>query len=153
MSKSAGPRLAALSRAVRESSLKRLRLVPEGFEDWRPVNGAMSFTDLAQHLVDADKWLFRQLKIKNLKPMVGKSHVFDSIDRTGYLNLVTELERTGVQRSDLLEGISGTELSETIDDSRFGTVTIWWVVVRGNLDHEAHHRGQIATYLRIMESR
>jgi hypothetical protein len=133
--------------------LKRLRLVPEGFEDWRPVNGAMSFADLAQHLVDADKWLFRKLKMKNLKPMIGKSHVFDSIDRAGYLNLVAELERCGVQRSDLLESISGTELSEIIYDSRFGNVTVWWVVVRGNLDHEAHHRGQIACYLRILESR
>ena len=37
-------------------------------------------------------------------------------------------------------------------DDRFGgDVSLWWVVVRGNLDHEAHHRGQLATLLRIIE--
>jgi len=33
-------------------------------------------------------------------------------------------------------------------DERFGETTLWWIVVRGNLDHEIHHRGQIAAYLR-----
>ena len=28
---------------------------------------------------------------------------------------------------------------------------MWWIIVRGNLDHETHHRGQIAAYLRMLD--
>jgi uncharacterized damage-inducible protein DinB len=37
-----------------------------------------------------------------------------------------------------------------VDDRFGGEVTLWWTIVRGNLEHEAHHRGQIAVYLRIV---
>ena len=49
---SEGRRLAEFSRAVRESTLKRLRLVPDGFENWRISPQAMSFADVAKHLID-----------------------------------------------------------------------------------------------------
>jgi uncharacterized damage-inducible protein DinB len=142
--------LAAWSRAVRESSLKRLRLVPASSENWRPVPEAMSFADLAHHLVEADLWLFRKLQVRTLEPIVGRANAIHITSRDEYLDLLQRLEKTGLKRSELIESLSKEELNEHIDDQRFGgEVTVWWVIVRGNLDHEAHHRGQIAAYLRI----
>ncbi len=44
--------------------------------------------------------------------------------------------------------MSREELAREVFDGRFGgRVRVWWIVVRGNLDHEAHHRGQIAAGL------
>src|SRR3989304_3624847 len=54
-----GARLAAFSMAVRESTLKRARAVPDGFENWRIDDEGMSFADQVRHLIDADRWLFR----------------------------------------------------------------------------------------------
>ena len=142
--------LAAFARAVRESSLKRLRLVPAGRESWRPTLEAMNFADLAHHLIDADEWLFRKLEDRALEPMVGHAGDAGEITRAGYLELLARLEETGRERSDLIAGLSPDQLAEPIVDRRFGgEVTVWWVIVRGNLDHEIHHRGQIATYLRM----
>lgn len=142
--------LAAWSRAVRESSLKRLRLVPAGREGWRPTPEAMSFADLARHLIDADEWLFRKLEDHALEPMVGHAGDAGEVTRAGYLELLDQLEQTGSQRSDLIAGLSPAQLAEPIFDRRFGgEVTVWWVIVRGNLDHEVHHRGQLAAYLRM----
>jgi len=142
--------LAAWSRAVRESSLKRLRLVPEGRENWRATPESMSFADLAKHLIDADEWLFRKLEDRALEPMVGHAGIAGEVSRAGYLDLLARLEATGRQRSDLIAGLSPAQLAEPIFDRRFGgEVTVWWVIVRGNLDHEIHHRGQLAAYLRI----
>jgi uncharacterized damage-inducible protein DinB len=141
--------LAAWSRAVRESSLKRLRRVPAGREAWRPTPEAMSFADLARHLIDADEWLFRKLADRALEPMVGHAGDAGEITRDGYLGLLKRLEETGRERADLIAGLSPAQLAEPIFDRRFGgEVTVWWVIVRGNLDHEVHHRGQIAAYLR-----
>jgi len=146
-----GKRLAEFSTAVRESTLKRLRLVPEGYENWRISPETMSFADLAQHLIDADNWLFKMLELKNLKPMVGKPGLVEVTNRSRYLSLLEGLMETGARRAEILENMTERELSEMIFDGRFGReVSVWWIIVRGNLDHEIHHRGQIAAYLRAI---
>jgi uncharacterized damage-inducible protein DinB len=142
--------LAEWSRAVRESSLKRLRAVPAGSENWRPVANAMSFGDLAHHIVEADEWLFRKLEARALAPMVGRAGAVDITVREQYMQLLRELEQWGAKRSRLIAGFSDEQLRERVEDRRFGgEVTVWWIVVRGNIEHEIHHRGQIAAYLRM----
>lgn len=147
-------RLAEFSRAIRESTLKRLRLVPEGHENWRISSKAMSFADIAQHLIDADNWLFEKLGIKNLKPMVGRANLVEIKGRSQYDVLLGELEKIGDRRSTMLDKITDEELSEMIYDDRFGgEVSAWWIIMRGCLDHEIHHRGQISAYLRAIDQK
>lgn len=145
-------RLALFSRAVRESTLKRLRLVPEGCENWRISSKAMSFADIAQHLIDADNWLFEKLRTKNLKPMVGRANLVEITGRGQYDVLLGDLEQIGDRRSSMIDKITDEELSEMIYDDRFrGEVTAWWIIMRGCLDHEIHHRGQFSAYLRAID--
>ncbi len=152
MSSLEGQRLAAFARAVRESTLKRLRRVPPGRENWRIAPGAMSFADLAQHLVDTDEWLFKKIEVKTLDPIVGYAGAIEIADRAAYLALLDALARTGERRCALLESLTEKQFAEKIFDARFGgEVSLWWIIVRGNLDHEIHHRGQLATYLRAMD--
>lgn len=149
-----GERLASLSRAVRESTLKRLRQVPPDFENWRISTHAMSFADVAHHLVEADHWLFQKLKQPSLQGIDAVAGEAGEVDGQGFRRLITELEETGEQRARLLVEMSPPGLAEMIPDDRFGgEVSVWWVIVRGNLDHEAHHRGQIAAYLRALQDR
>jgi len=44
--------LAAFSDRVRDSTLKRVRRVPDGKENAAFPHGAMSFADIADHLID-----------------------------------------------------------------------------------------------------
>ncbi len=143
--------LAEFSMAVRESSLKRLRLVPEGCEVWRPVDGAMSLTDIAAHLIECDLWLFDKLRNDSLAPIHGEAGRVKAADRKQYMALLDQLDQVGRQRRAVISGLDEGELARMTMDRRFaGEVTVWWVIVRGNLDHEIHHRGQIATYLRMI---
>jgi uncharacterized damage-inducible protein DinB len=146
-----GARLARLSAAVRESTLSRLRRVPPGREGWRIADGAMSFADLARHLVDADEWLFRKLRDPEADPMRGEPGIAAVRGRADFERILEELERTGRERETLLGAMRDARLRERIPDARFGgEVEIWWLIVRGNLDHEIHHRGQVAAYLASM---
>ena len=148
---STGQRLAEFSEAVRNSSLKRLKIVPPGKENWRISPEAMSFADTANHLREADVWLFKKLENKDLPHMAGKPNAMNNISRDEYERLLDDLEKLGKRRAELLSNMSDDQFEESIYDDRFGTVTVWWVIVRGNLDHEAHHRGQIAAYLRVVK--
>ena len=114
----------------------------------------MSFADLAQHLIDTDEWLFKKIEVKTLDPIVGYTGVVEITDRADYLALLDALVRTGAQRCALLENLTEDQLDEKIFDARYeGEVSLWWIIVRGNLDHEIHHRGQLAAYLRAIETR
>ena len=149
-----GQKLAELSRAVRESTLKRLRLVPAGLEDWRPGAAAMSFADVAHHLLEADAWLFRKLDDPSLASMVGSVGEAGTVNAGTLRALLSKLEQSGERRAALLDAMSSDDLERSIHDDRFGgDVTVWWAIVRGNLDHETHHRGQIASYLRTLNDR
>ncbi|MEE8575679.1 MAG: DinB family protein [candidate division Zixibacteria bacterium] len=144
--------LALLAGAVRESSLKRLRLVPEGSENWRPVETAMSFADIAFHIKEADLWLFTKLRNSNQKSMKGAAHALEVSSTQQFENLIDELAALGDRRSALIEAMSIERLESLIPDDRYDRkVTVWWIIARGNLDHETHHRGQIASYLRLIE--
>lgn len=146
-----GQRLAEFSRAVRDSTIKRLQLVPPGYENWSTVPQAMSFADLAKHLVEADNWLLKMLRNKNLKPVKGRAGLIEVNNRDEFMLLIKKLETTGNIRAEMLQDLSDDMLSEMIFDERFNReVTVWWIIVRGNLDHEIHHRGQMAAYLRAL---
>jgi uncharacterized damage-inducible protein DinB len=113
----------------------------------------MSFADIARHLIDADEWLFKMLELKNLKPIKGRARQIEIGNRTEYTGLLDQLAEIGEKRADSIGKIDSVQLSELIYDERFGQeVMVWWIIVRGNLDHEIHHRGQIATYLRLSKN-
>jgi len=146
-------RLSDLASAIRESTLKRLRMVPPGREDWRPTEGALSFADIAHHLIQCDEWLFRKLAEPQTPGITAKARAAVVRERAQFESSLSQLTVLGDRRTILISGLSIAQLGALLPDDRFGgEVAVWWVIVRGNLDHEAHHRGQLATYLRIVAS-
>ena len=146
-----GKRLAELAAAVRESTLKRLRHVPAGRENFSIAVQSMSFADTARHLVDADEWLIAKLRDRDLPPMRGRPGLAEVGSRGEYLELLRRLEETGRARRELVGSMTAEQLEEQVPDARFGgEVSVWWLVARGNLDHETHHRGWIAACLRTV---
>ncbi len=145
-------RLVDFSLAVRESTLKRLRSIPPGFENWRISENSMSISEIAHHLIEADLWLFKKVRIKNLEPIVGEKGKINVSSRKDFLQLIDKLIDTGRKRSEWIQNMDENDLQEMIYDKRFKKeVTVWWLLLRGNLDHEIHHRGQLAVYLRVIK--
>lgn len=148
--------LADLSLAVRESSLKRFRVVPAGFENWRITRESMSVADLARHIVDADEWLFRKLVDPSLSPIDGNPGEVTITDRAQYDVLIERLDETGRERADLMRTMTDAALEKRIVEPFYGNageISVWWLLVRVNLDHEIHHRGALAVYLRVLKER
>jgi len=145
--------LAEFSNAVRISTITRLRLIPVGKENWRFSPGSMSSADIAYHLIETDDWLFKKIELKNLKSIKGNSGTVEINTRNDYLKLIEKLNNSGEKRAGFILSLDDKVFQEKIYDDRFGKeVSVWWIIVRGNLDHEIHHRGQLSTYQRAIET-
>lgn len=128
--------------------------MPPGGENLAVGAGAMSAADVAQHLIDADVWLERKLRRPDLSAMRGRAGTVWIDRRAEWDRLLDQLERSGRRREELLLALNSEELDRRLPDERFGgEASVWWIVVRGNLEHEAHHRGQIAAGLRMAAER
>ena len=144
-------KLAEFATAVRNSTIKRLKQVPAGKENWRITPDAMSITEIAHHLIEADEWLIEKIENRDLEPMQGKTGTVKIDDNLEFLNLINRLQHSGEKRCSFIKKLDESKLQSTIFDKRFGKkVTIWWIIVRGNLDHEIHHRGQLSAYLKML---
>lgn len=141
--------LAQFSLAVRESSVKRLRKTPQGKECVRLRKGGMNIAEIGYHILEADTWLFEKLRNRDLEPMVGRAGFIHDVSAAAFQTLVEDLVSSGRKRSELIKNLSDKQFFEPMSDARFGgETTVWWVIVRGNLDHEIHHRGQLSVHLR-----
>ena len=146
--------LTEFSRAVRESTLKRLRLVPEGYENWKISSGSLSFAEIAKHIIDLDYWLFEKIKNPELKSIETETAIIKDCGREKFIMLINELEELLEKKIEFINTFDEEKLKIKIFDDRFNSeVSIEWIILRGNLDHEAHHRGQIAAYLRVLKDK
>lgn len=143
--------MAEFSEAVRGSTLSRLQKVPEYYENWRPSPGAMSVGDILQHLLDCDKWLIEKILLPETQAIQGQAGQVVIEDRRMFVEKIEELRVSGTSRKKWITGLDNSILTKEIFDDRFGkNVTIWWIIMRGNIDHEIHHRGQLSVYLRMI---
>jgi len=150
---STSTQLAEFSNAVRISTISRLQLIPVGKENWRISPAAMSSADIAYHLIQTDDWLFKKIELKDLESIKGDAGTVEIKTRDNYLELIEELNKSGKKRAGLILSLDDKALQEQIYDDRFRKkVSVWWIIVRGNLDHEIHHRGQLSSYLRVIDA-
>jgi len=140
--------------SVRESTIKRLEIVPEGYENWKVSSGALSFAEIANHLIDCDNWLFEKIKNPNIKSIQTETSIIKYCDRDLYKKLINNLKELREIKVDFINSFDEDKLNTKIFDDRFNSeVSIAWVILRGNIDHEIHHRGQISAYLRVLKDK
>ncbi len=139
-------------RAVRTSTLKRLKAVPVGYENWRISKNALSLAEIAQHLIDTDDWLIKKINDPTIKSIYAEKGSIEDCSREEFYSFISALEESLKRKIKFIESLDKEKMESKIYDDRFnGEVSIEWIILRGNIDHEIHHRGQIAVYLRVLK--
>jgi uncharacterized damage-inducible protein DinB len=144
--------LIAFCKAVRDSTLKRLKIVPEGFENWRISKNSLSLAEIAQHLLDSDDWTINKIKDPTIKSILAEKGSIEDCSRDEFNTVISALEESLENKIKFIDSLDKEKMKSKIYDDRFNDeVSIEWIILRGNIDHEIHHRGQIAAYLRALE--
>lgn len=146
-------RLADFSDRVREATIKRLRLVPAGKENMSFPEGSMSPADIAAHLVHIDEVMIDLPKTRFKGKDLGVQGQGRVRSRDEYDNRVLELSALKDKRRDFILAQDDDSLAVAIEFealSGSGTTDLGAMIYR-LLDHEIHHRGALAVYLRAYE--
>ena len=140
--------LADCAKLVRESTFKRLRRVAPPDRLWNPSPGTLTFADTLAHLVDADRWLLAHLDGGRPGDVRIAPHDADRIDWDA---AVAELKSLGLERARRFSQFTEQDLTTiAFDDVRpDGRALLWQLVLRRNLDHEIHHRGELQLMLKL----
>ena len=139
-------------KAVRNSTLKRLRVVPEGYENWRISKNALSFAEIAKHLIEIDEWTINKINDPAIESILPEEGSIENCSREKFNDLISALEDSLKKKIKFFSSLDSKKMERKIYDDRYkDMVSIEWVILRGNLDHEIHHRGQIAAYLRVLQ--
>ena len=141
-------------RVVRDSTIKRLKAVPEGYENWSISKNALSFAEIAQHLLDSDDWTINKINNPGIKSILAEEGSIEDCSRKEFNQLISTLEESLERKFKFIESLDKEKMGSKIYDDRFNDeVSIEWIILRGNIDHEIHHRGQVAVYLRMLKDR
>ncbi len=144
--------LKQFSIAVRESTIKRLIKVPEGYENWKISEGSLSFAQIAKHLIDLDYWLCEKIKNPFINSIETQNVEGLTFTREQFNKLIFKLKDSLEVKLKVIDSLGQETLEAKIfDDSYSEEVSIMWLILRRNLDHEIHHRGQIAVCLRVLQ--
>jgi len=146
-------RLRAHVRSVRARTLAVLQHIPPDRVKWRPVEGMLTLGQLVRHLAQAEMMWQEVVKGHwDLKQLLAVRRDLDLIEATGPVeNLMAELtllEVTHRQTLELLATLTDEDLARSMNGLA-GRVTLYDVIL-GLCEHEAHHRGQIVAYLRML---
>jgi uncharacterized damage-inducible protein DinB len=141
-------------KAIRESTLKRLKIVPEGYENWRISKNALSFAEIVRHLIKSDDWTIKKIKDPTIKSILPEKGKFEDCSKEEFYSLISTLEESLDRKINFINTLNEEKMESKIYDDRFNdVVSVEWIILRGNLDHEIHHRGQIAAYLRVLRDK
>ncbi len=141
-------------RAVRNSTIKRLKAVPEGYENWRISKNALSFAEIAKHLIESDDWTIKKINEPTIKSILPEKGSLENCSREEFNAIILELEESLDRKIELINSLDKEKMESKMYDDRFNDeVSIEWIILRGNIDHEIHHRGQVAVYLRMLKDR
>jgi uncharacterized damage-inducible protein DinB len=129
---------------VHQRTMRVVRCIPPGKVDWSFRQGKFTLGDLARHIATANRYIFAET-------LAGKPSRYAGCGRELAPTYDEIISLTETLHSESFEIISClTDLNGKCATPDGASMTTWkWL--RAMVEHEIHHRGQIYTYLALLE--
>ena len=130
--------------SIRRRTVQYIRAVPEDRLDWAPKAGEFTCGDLIRHL-GASELMFAGGAAREKWRYPGH----DRGPEKSLAELLENLEASHAQTIDLIGRIGDAELVQPRPSIQ-GTPVKTWRLLMAMVEHEVHHRSQLAVYLSLM---
>ena len=118
--------------------------IPADRLDWRPAAGELSCAEIARHIAST-----RRMNIVSATLGAGLYPGHDERFGATLDDLLHYLDATNAEISNRLAGMRDEELAEPRMSNQGGPYPAWNSLL-AMIEHEVHHRSQLATYLSLM---
>lgn len=141
-------------RGFRRRTRRTLAAFPKDAGPWRPTEGAFCVADLTRHLGRAERDFF-VARVCGVPPRVAVGSEA-ALGRGGDPDLpgaLAELDAVHEESCAMLADLEKREGPEALQrrvTTPMGAEITAWKLLRAMCEHEAHHRGQLALYLRML---
>ncbi len=130
---------------VRKRTLRYARVVPDDHINWSPQEGEFTCADILRHISSAEKMFVNVV-------MQGKWH-YEGHDgsQKSLEELIVHLEQTHHEAMEALQSLPDSELGQSRPAFEGDAQVKVWRWLMAMIEHEIHHRSQLAMYLLLLE--
>lgn len=130
--------------SIRRRTLNYVQAIPDSQADWSPKPGEFTVMDIIHHLASAEMMFVGAV-------VEGRWRYFKHPQQTGpeLETALARLNESHAQAMNTLRSLADTELDQprpTLD----GPPVKAWRLLLAMVEHEIHHRSQLAVYLSLM---
>jgi uncharacterized damage-inducible protein DinB len=129
---------------IHQRTMRVVRCIPPDKVDWSFRPGKFTIGDLARHISTANRYIFAET-------LQGKPSRYSGCAREWaptYDEIIALSETLHAESLGIISALPDLNAKCTTPDG--ASVTVWkWL--RAMTEHEIHHRGQIYTYLALLE--
>ena len=129
---------------VHHRTMRVVRCIPLDKVDWSFRQGKFTFGDLARHIATTNRYLFAETLRGNPSRYAGCGREL----APSYDEVLTLMEALHGESAEILSRLTDLNGKCKTPD---GTVLTTWKWMRAMVEHEIHHRGQLYTYLALLE--
>lgn len=131
---------------IRDRTRRVVRVIPPDRLEWTFRPGEWTLGDLVRHIAAIERWMYGETLSGRFTRYAGCSR--DLAD--GYDAVLAYFDRMHTETVEILRGFSDASLSEKCITPAGSPITrSKWM--RALVEHEIHHRGQIYTYLGMLD--
>jgi uncharacterized damage-inducible protein DinB len=134
--------LAAYFDRIRARTMRVVACVPPDHTDWTFREGKFTFGDVMRHLASSERWMFAENAA--LRPSRYPGHGPELAD--GYDAIVAYMQRMHEESMQIFANADLDALCTTPAGAQL-RVGKW---LRGMIEHEVHHRGQLYVYCSML---
>jgi len=128
---------------IHQRTMRVVQCIPSDKVDWSFRSGKFTLGDLARHIAAANRYIFAET-------LQGKPSRYAGCGKElapTYDDILAFSEKLHQESTQIISGIDLNGKCRTPD----GASMTSWKWLRAMTEHEIHHRGQIYTYLALLE--
>ena len=130
---------------IRSRTTRVIECIPRDRFDWRPAEDAFSFADLVRHLAATERHMFGE----NAQGKPSRYPGHDASLAEGYDGVMSYYQRMHREAVEIFGALTAEDMGRKVTTPGGIPITCWkWL--RGMIEHEVHHRGQIYLMLKMI---
>jgi uncharacterized damage-inducible protein DinB len=141
--------LGLLAEQSRKRTIKKLKDIPEGLENWRLNRTTPSFAEITRHLIEIDEMFLALPESGCFIWKKGDINPEKEYTTQEFKEMFKNLSEMGKKRKKRILSMSEEDLQVTVENGDKKKLTMQWFILKHLIQHETYHSGQLSANVKM----